>query len=147
MEDIYRVSLNQNKAKNITAITFPSTLFSIYIFSRSFIDYKISFYESFLYILPFLFVFSIFSNYLLSFFLEAKNDEKEKYKWLFIGSKSKQDFLKKYCPKSFVKSISSLREWFLIRQGILTENDNSYLINVNKKPQDLLLKDLPELMM
>ena len=44
---------------------------------------------------------------------------------------------------SKIKSISSLREWFLIRQGILTENDNSYLINVNKKPQDLLLKDLP----
>ena len=42
-----------------------------------------------------------------------------------------------------IKSIDSLREWFLVRQGILVENDNSYLLNVNKKPQDLLLKDLP----
>ena len=42
-----------------------------------------------------------------------------------------------------IKSTDSLREWFLVRQGVLTENDNSYVINVNKKPQDLLLKELP----
>ena len=42
-----------------------------------------------------------------------------------------------------LKSIDSLREWFLLREGLLTENDSTYFINVQKKPQDILLKHLP----
>ena len=42
-----------------------------------------------------------------------------------------------------IKSIASLREWFLVRDGLLIENENSYILNVQKKPHDILLKHLP----
>ena len=41
-----------------------------------------------------------------------------------------------------VNSVQTLRDWYLKREGIISENDDSYVINVSKKPFDVFLKNL-----
>ena len=41
-----------------------------------------------------------------------------------------------------IKSISYLRDLFLNREGLLVENEDSFNLNINSKPQDILLNHL-----
>lgn len=41
-----------------------------------------------------------------------------------------------------VKSIQTLRDWFLVREGRLIEKENSFVLDVNNKPPDVFLKHL-----